>query len=249
MMDWTLALLKNRRGGGHSESGVQRDDHLLLSLVLLLATDAIGASIGAFLRSFIKSSTQPLVCPSESMHQTRKDVGENSKTDILRSESCTSDKESSELLQQLPLPSNIIMKYAPHEPTLLDIRGLRNRGQTCYANSVFQALASLPSFCTYLQYLELKGAKSLGHELYETMQYVNGHDIGIRPKRRILGKLLFNSSSSPIVYGDPYKVLDIVARNHSQFRSRSGMFAGTSEQQDVHEFLTALMDVLSVEDH
>jgi hypothetical protein len=81
------------------------------------------------------------------------------------------------------------------------------------------------------------------------MQYVNGHDIGIRPKRRILGKLLFNSSSSPIVYGDPYKVLDIVARNHSQFRSRSGMFAGTSEQQDVHEFLTALMDVLSVEDH
>jgi ubiquitin C-terminal hydrolase len=49
--------------------------------------------------------------------------------------------------------------------------------------------------------------------------------------------------------GDPKIVMDIVAKHHSQFRSRNSLsIAGTSEQQDSHEFLSALMDVLSMEE-
>jgi ubiquitin C-terminal hydrolase len=56
------------------------------------------------------------------------------------------------------------------------------------------------------------------------------------------------TSNSP---GDLRELMNVVASHHPQFRSRSNgfMVAGTLEQQDTHEFFTALMDVLSNEEN
>ena len=53
-------------------------------------------------------------------------------------------------------------------------------------------------------------------------------------------------SSNP---GDPQNVMHIVAQHHSQFRSRSSkrVMAEMTEQQDAHEFFSAMIDVLSLE--
>jgi hypothetical protein len=55
-------------------------------------------------------------------------------------------------------------------------------------------------------------------------------------------------SNSP---GDLRELMNVVASHNPQFRSRSNgfMVAGTLEQQDTHEFFSALMDVLSNEEN
>ena len=139
---------------------------------------------------------------------------------------------------------------------IVSIRGLKNRGQTCYANSVLQALASLKPF-----YYHLEGTRggscssnstALINALLSTIQYVNGHEVSKEKNTRQSSKNIFSSfipfMSGPSP-GDPKIVMDIVAKHHSQFRSRNSLsIAGTSEQQDSHEFLSALMDVLSMEE-
>ena len=58
-----------------------------------------------------------------------------------------------------------------------------------------------------------------------------------------MSRLPFISSSD-----EPQRVMNIVAEHHPQFRSRSSIgMAGTQDQQDSHEFITALLDCLSDE--
>ncbi|EJK75920.1 hypothetical protein THAOC_02342 [Thalassiosira oceanica] len=127
---------------------------------------------------------------------------------------------------------------------IASIRGLRNRGQTCYANSVLQALASIEPLHTYL--VQVQGTDTRGgisSALLETIRYVNGHPFSSRRQGTLLSRLPFISPSD-----EPQRVMNIIAKNHSQFRSRSRIgMAGTQEQQDSHEFITALLDCLSDE--
>lgn len=140
------------------------------------------------------------------------------------------------------------------KPTIRSIKGLQNRGSTCYANSVFQCLASLPPFCVHLgrinQMQQHNNSSNLASELFEILQYVNGHEPSstlnntAKMKKTILNNLL--SSSSP---GNTRSVMNTVARHHTQFQSRSGAeVSGSMEQQDAHEFFSALMDVLSLDE-
>lgn len=244
-MDWTTALLK-KRGGHEGRRQQQPGDDNLLSFFLLLASDVIGASLGSAIRSYFSAPSRPHLQDAAAERTNRV---HSHYYDDLKPAFSGYNSTSTPPSQQLQISTAAAPNFIPQEPTISSIKGLRNKGQTCYANSVFQALASLPPFCKYLQQLERRGSATLGHELYQTIQYVNGHEIDHRSKRRILNSFLASmSSASPIKYGDPCKVLDLVAKHHSQFRSRTGMFAGTSEQQDAHEFFIALMDVLSTED-
>lgn len=130
---------------------------------------------------------------------------------------------------------------------IVSIRGLKNHGQTCYCNSVLQALASLKLFYYHLESMQNKCNSNLIDALHCTIQYANGHEI--REKKEVTHNIFssilpFLAGKSP--RGDPKNVMDIVAKHHSQFRSRNNLgIAGTNEQHDSHEFLTALMDVLS----
>eukprot|EP00956_Cyclotella_meneghiniana_P008989 scaffold12308_cov74-Cyclotella_meneghiniana.AAC.27 len=255
-MDWAVDYLKNHvRYSGRNRPA---DDNIL-SFALLLACDVIGASIGASIRSFVAwtwTSTMPLITDMMVAEDETRGKQEKSRQrsgseispqrDASISNRIASNTKRKQQHLQLDITDDIVV-----QPTIYSVNGLRNKGQTCYANSVFQAIAALPSFCMYLQQLQSITGTNLGHELNQTIQYINGHEISSRSKKRHLNSLFgsVSSSSTPIKYGDPCKVLDIVARHHSQFRSRNGMFVGTSEQQDAHEFFIALMDVLSTEDN
>ena len=150
------------------------------------------------------------------------------------------------------------------------VRGLKNAGQTCYVNSVIQALASLDPFCLYLESLERRRQRQRGYDcdcgvassLLRTLWYVNGIEEGANTtlssktttttwSASVLTTTLIRSlfvSNSP---GDLRELMNVVASLHPQFRSRSNgfMVAGTLEQQDAHEFFSALMDVLSNEEN
>ena len=131
---------------------------------------------------------------------------------------------------------------------IVSIRGLKNHGQTCYCNSVLQALASLKPFYYHLESMKKSGNNiPLIDALRCTIQYVNGVAQKKKRTHNVFSSIIpFLSGKSS---GDPKSVMDMVAKHHSQFRSRSNLgIAGTTEQQDSHEFLSALMDVLSMEE-
>lgn len=115
--------------------------------------------------------------------------------------------------------------------------------QTCYANSVLQALASIEPLYNYLVFQKTATRGGISSALLETIRHVNGHPGSSRRRGTLLSRLPFVSSSD-----EPQRVMNIVAEHHSQFRSRSSLgMAGTQEQQDSHEFVTALLDCLSDE--
>ena len=131
---------------------------------------------------------------------------------------------------------------------IVSIRGLQNRGQTCYCNCVLQALASSKLFYNHLENIHKKNSNlsnRIVDALHRTIKYVNGHEATQEKERAsTFGSII--PIQSP---GDPKSVMDLVANHYSQFRSRNNLgIAGTTEQQDSHEFLSALMDVLSMEE-
>eukprot|EP00522_Entomoneis_paludosa_P003352 CAMPEP_0172472768 /NCGR_PEP_ID=MMETSP1065-20121228/68514_1 /TAXON_ID=265537 /ORGANISM="Amphiprora paludosa, Strain CCMP125" /LENGTH=817 /DNA_ID=CAMNT_0013230931 /DNA_START=44 /DNA_END=2497 /DNA_ORIENTATION=+ len=121
------------------------------------------------------------------------------------------------------------------------IRGISNYGQTCFLNSVVQSLASLSAFDVYLDtqiranhrvrrsllqssgFDDLAEASSLPmtEQLWEGLRYVNGkEDSGTR--------------------FDPRALLKVVSEKNQQFKN-------IYQQQDAQELLTALLDVLVLE--
>lgn len=110
------------------------------------------------------------------------------------------------------------------------IHGIRNYGQTCFMNSVLQALASLPLFLDHLKdHLVLQHncvENDTTQMLWSVLQAING-----------------NRSSAHHPPIDPRPMLESVGKYHVQFcRRRLHHFA--AEQQDAQEFLQALMDTL-----
>eukprot|EP00986_Skeletonema_menzelii_P016507 scaffold14840_cov127-Skeletonema_menzelii.AAC.3 len=115
------------------------------------------------------------------------------------------------------------------------------------------SITSTRSFETILYHLESmknSGSNNLINVLRCTIQHVNGHDASHEKERT------HNAFSSFIPFlsgkkspGDSRTIMNKVAQHYSQFRSRNNLgIAGTTEQQDSHEFLAALMDVLSIEE-
>ncbi len=133
---------------------------------------------------------------------------------------------------------------------IVSIRGLKNHGQTCYCNSVLQALAALKPFYCHLESLQSCASNNLIDALRCTIKHVNGHDSSYEKKRTHSAfSSLFPFLSGEKSPGDTRTIMDRVAQHYSQFRSRNNLgIAGTTEQQDSHEFLAALMDVLSMEE-
>ena len=97
------------------------------------------------------------------------------------------------------------------------IRGIPNYGQTCFFNSVMQAMASLPSLAVYLQHTVVGDEESMAAKLQTTLVALN--DAGRSPNRTV------------------QYLLRKVGKTHAQFRHRN-------EQQDAHELLQALMNLL-----
>jgi len=153
---------------------------------------------------------------------------------------------------------------------IIKIRGVKNRGATCYVNSLMQALASLEPLYVYLNSLQqqqqsestannnndatnVQQEEKIALALLQTIQYVNGHEV-IQSRRRHLKRQRrsFISSLTNLLssyyhqLGDPQRIMNIVSKHYKQFRSNL-LFASTSEQQDSHELFSALMDVLSKE--
>jgi len=218
-----------------------RGDEQIISLLFLLVSDVLaGVGLRSALRSFLRSHV-PLIEFSTGIE--------------------VNDSQQLEHREQQLRPIRLTLSLEGHAkasentPFIVEVKGLKNRGQTCYANSVMQALASLEPLYIYLDSLQHNLQRNDGQQdsialaLFQTLQYINGHEV-VNGKRLTRSSFLpfaqfFSSSSS----GDPQRVMNIVAQHHSQFRSHNNLgMAGMQEQQDSHEFFSALMDVLSSED-
>ncbi|KAL7464512.1 hypothetical protein ACHAXS_004846 [Conticribra weissflogii] len=279
--------------------GTSRGDEAFLpSVIILLATDLISVGLGTTLKSFIPPWMNPDLStgPAQRLHR---DASKGlSKSGGLHTNKYNNYKlhgrkgspasiffsseihpvESSERSAQEHQPTQL-----PNAPHIKEIRGLPNRGQTCYANSVFQALASLSPLLQYMEQLQRRSSQSreyqlngfqqsnnitkddVGCALHDTLSYINGHNVS--DSLMTTSSSMTSKSTTPMTNGliaallksipstasrtiskrgDPQRVMDIVAQRHSQFRSRSSLRAGLTEQQDAHEFFSALVDVLSL---
>jgi ubiquitin C-terminal hydrolase len=163
---------------------------------------------------------------------------------------------------------------APAESRLgRSVTGLTNYGQTCFLNSVLQALSSVPSFEVYLhrivtmQQLRTRvveadsrnSSSSTGvcHDVLDLLWSVNGgccaqiyHGMS-QFEANIWAHQQHQQPGHPRGRrADPRRLLQRVGAAHRQFASRAGggfSAAATREQQDAQEFWQALLGMV-VED-
>jgi ubiquitin C-terminal hydrolase len=131
------------------------------------------------------------------------------------------------------LPPTQTQRSSPVTTQVQTIRGIPNYGQTCFLNSVLQALASLEPFLAYLERIlqiqeELPTRSSTSHD------DDNGKDEAV--PRHILELLQAVNGSRDVRRIDPRPLLKKIAAKHAQFQSR--------EQQDAQELLQALLGVV-----
>ena len=136
--------------------------------------------------------------------------------------------------------------------------GLRNHGQTCFLNSIIQALASLPPIIAYLETIALEQ-----HLRFPKMSIVNNHDghssqlhsSTHKTKEPTLTEVLLGILSSvgatsprfhikTSTHIDTRDILHKVGSKHAQFNSDGNQDRSCLMQQDAQEFLQALMDMI-----
>lgn len=115
----------------------------------------------------------------------------------------------------------------------ITIRGIRNYGQTCFLNSVLQALASLDPFLEYLDRIV---------SLYQERVDFGTVDSSDCLSKR-LHEFLLSLNGASLSQSDPREILYRVGEKHVQFCSHHRANVGT-EQQDAQELLQALLDIV-----
>lgn len=135
--------------------------------------------------------------------------------------------------------------------------GLKNHGQTCFLNSVIQALASLPPIIAYLETIALEqhltfpstsivASNTKGRFSASSEDKMKGPSL----TEMILGLLSSVGATSPrfhittSTHIDTRDVLQKVGEKHMQFHSENGQDRSHLVQQDAQEFLQALMDMI-----
>ncbi len=150
-----------------------------------------------------------------------------------------------------PRPPSVMMSNtAVHQSP----RGLRNHGQTCFLNSVLQALASSDPFLRYLEDVVQRSWR------LEELRFRLGSDDSSDDNDEqsvselVLEILLYVNGCSPHEQQDQRmaslkvkELLCMVGRVHAQFRSRSGLAHIGTEQQDAQELLSCLMGMIEAE--
>ena len=118
--------------------------------------------------------------------------------------------------------------------------GIANIGNSCYMNSVVQALSGYPKVIRrLLEAIDKGGKKELGHQIARLFH-------GIRRKTNVTEKMLKIPSTSTTDYKAfkymprPYKFREVIANNHSEFK--------TARQQDAAEYFVHLLNQLSSKD-
>mmetsp|Transcript_14289 Transcript_14289/g.25952 ORF Transcript_14289/g.25952 Transcript_14289/m.25952 type:complete len:1010 (-) Transcript_14289:1849-4878(-) len=144
--------------------------------------------------------------------------------------------------QRMRSTSARVVQKVPKAPEKT-ICGLKNYGQTCFLNSVLQALACLPPFLACLERIV-----ELQHQQNDLLQM----ELERTPNDRVtLSDLLrntllsINNNGSKKKPMDPREILYQVGKQHEQFRPRHGgrSHVGT-EQQDAQELLQALVGMV-----
>jgi len=153
-------------------------------------------------------------------------------------------------LQLIPRTQNILVE---NQVTY----GLKNHGQTCFLNSVIQALASLPPIIAYLESIALEQHLHLPSASIVSTNSNNGLFSNDKSKAKgpsltemVLGLLSSVGATSPRFHIaatkniDTRDVLQKVGEKHMQFHSKSEQDRSHLVQQDAQEFLQALMDMI-----
>lgn len=127
----------------------------------------------------------------------------------------------------------------------LQIKGIPNYGETCFLNSVLQALASLSPFLVYLERIVQVEAEL--QTIYNSIgEETTRKGLFRRPNqsKQLFSRQLFDilneingSNSRSIV--DPRGLLQRIGKENPQFQSRH-----TMEQQDAQELLQTLVDIV-----
>jgi ubiquitin C-terminal hydrolase len=144
---------------------------------------------------------------------------------------------------------------APHEQNGDGlVHGIRNYGQTCFLNSVLQSLAASEPFVAYLERVVEMYQERIDFESWKTPLPDQGTEETMLSLSEILSRLLreVNGQSKHDNNNiDPRAVLQVVGKEHSQFRARYGSGRSINsvgkEQQDAEELLQALVGIV-VED-
>jgi ubiquitin C-terminal hydrolase len=159
------------------------------------------------------------------------------------------------LIQQTTSLKTTIKPYSYEPSGDGKVHGIRNYGQTCFMNSVLQSLAASAPFWAYLERVVEMYQERIDFESYNKAPLSSDSDeelttqslseILLRLLRQVDGKISQCYGDETEI--DPRVLLQVIGRQHSQFREKYGSGSVGKEQQDAQELLQALVGII-VED-
>jgi ubiquitin C-terminal hydrolase len=159
------------------------------------------------------------------------------------------------LIQQTTSLNTAIRPYSYEPNGDGKVHGIRNYGQTCFMNSVLQSLAASAPFWAYLERVVEIYQERIDFESYNKVPLSSDSDVELttlslseillRLLRQVDGKISQCYGDETEI--DPRVLLQVIGKQHSQFREKYGSGSVGKEQQDAQELLQALVGII-VED-
>ncbi|XP_043933682.1 ubiquitin carboxyl-terminal hydrolase 3 isoform X2 [Protopterus annectens] len=140
------------------------------------------------------------------------------------------------LMDQPSLQSKVLKVNG--STTTVCATGLRNLGNTCFMNAILQSLSNVQQFCTYFRELpamELRSGKTAGRRSYHTRSQGESNVSLVEEFRKTLCALWQGSQTA----FSPESLFYVVWKIMPNFRGY--------QQQDAHEFMRYLLDLLHLE--